>query len=236
MTNVIDRLINGRRRVLWSMLVLLIFLVLVSFASRLAADVPNIATGTVPGPEVFEHRYALHPVAFYGHLVPGVVYLVGAPFQLWQRFRNRHLVLHRRLGRVLLVSGLVAGVLSVVVGVWYPFGGWLEASASLVFGLYFVAALVIAFLAIRGRDIARHRRWMIRAFAVAVGVGTVRIWLLLFQSLGVLGIEDNAGTEWFGVAFWLGFVGNALAAEVYLAWRPRTRPALSRVSAASPGR
>ncbi|HEY6423710.1 MAG TPA: hypothetical protein VIY28_10785 [Pseudonocardiaceae bacterium] len=52
-----------------------------------------------------------------------------------------------------------------------PYGGAIEASATVVFGAYFMAASVVAFLAIRERDIARHRRWMI---SVALGVGTIR--------------------------------------------------------------
>lgn len=216
----IERVVSGRRRALWAVLVALVAVVLVFFVIRLVVDVPNLATGTVPGPAAFEHRYALHPIPAYVHIVPGVVYLLGAPFQLSRRFRRRHLVLHRRLGRILLPAGLTAGVGSVVIGTWFPYGGAIEGSAALVFGGYFVVALIVAFLAIRDREVARHRRWMIRAFAVALGVGTIRLWVGLFQLAGLISIPDNTGTEWFGVTFWLAFVLHAVAAEVYLKQRP----------------
>lgn len=233
---VIQRVVSGRRRGLWSALVLLIGVVLVFFGIRLMVDGPNIAAGTVPEPDSFEHRYALHPIPAYVHIVPGVVYLLGAPLQLWRRFRVGHLALHRRLGRVLLTAGLVAGASSLVVGLWFPYGGAIEAGASVVFGAYFVAALTVAFLAIRARDVARHRRWMIRAFAVGLAVGTIRIWVGVFQLVGLLAIQDNAGTAWFGVAFWLAFGMHAVAAEVCLrARRPVAGKALAgRPHAVSP--
>jgi hypothetical protein len=212
--------VNGRRRGLWSVLILLSVIVLVSFAIRLLVDLPNIVSGNVPGPDAFEHRYALHPVVAYLHIVPAVVFLLGAPFQLSRRFRAGHLRWHRLMGRILVPVGLVAGVMSVVVGVWFPYGGAIEATAAVVFGAYFTTALVKAFLAVRAGDITQHRRWMLRAVAVAVGVGTVRIWRGIFEGIGLLAIQDNAGTYWFGVAFWLAFVLHALAAEVSLAVRP----------------
>lgn len=219
-TRRIGAVLGARPGPAWWMLALLVAVVLVSFGIRLAVDVPNVVAGTVPGPDAFEQRYVLHPLAAYVHIVPGVVYLLGAPLQLSHRFRSRHLRVHRRLGRVVLAAGLIAGVAAIVVGVWFPYGGTLEAGAAVVFGAWFVVALVLAYRAVRRRDIARHRRFMIRAFAVGLAVGTARVWVGLFQAVGLLAIQDNAGRQWFGVAFWLALVIHAVVAEAYLAARP----------------
>lgn len=201
---------------LWSTVILLILIVLVAFGIRISIDWPNVTAGTAPPEDSFDRRYALHPVPAYTHIVPGVIYLVGAPLQLSRRFRQRHLTLHRRMGRVVLAAGVTAGVFAIVFGTLFPFGGLSEASATVVFGAYFITALVIAFIAIRGRDVTRHRRWMIRAFAIGLAVATIRIWIGVFQAFGLLSLENS-----FGVAFWLSFVLHALAAELYLAKRPR---------------
>jgi hypothetical protein len=68
---------------------------------------------------------------------------------------------------------------------------------------------------------------MIRAFAVALAVGTIRVWVGIFQLLGLLAIQDGTGIQWFGIAFWLAFASYALAAEVYVLARPTAagRPA-----------
>jgi uncharacterized membrane protein YozB (DUF420 family) len=207
---------RGAPRGVWAAVACLLLIMVVFFVIRLTTDVPEIVRGLVPPPPAFERRYVVHPIPAYVHIVPGMVYLLGAPFQLSRRFRTGHLPRHRAVGRVLLAAGLVAGVLALVVGIWFPYGGPIESVASVVFGLYFLIALVTAFRAIRRRDVARHRRFMIRAFAIGLGVATIRIWVGIFQLAGLLAIQNGTGTVWFGIAFWLGLGMNALAAEIYL--------------------
>jgi uncharacterized membrane protein YozB (DUF420 family) len=205
------------------MLVVLVFVVL-----RVATDLPNITSGTLPAEEEFEHRYVRYPWLAYGHIVPGVVYLMLAPIQLWRGFRNRHLKWHRRIGRVALVAGLVAGTFGVVFGAFLAFGGPIQSAASVVFGTWFVICLVTAYRAVRRRDIRTHRRWMIRAFAVGLAVGTIRIWVGIFEGFGLLEVRDG-----FGLAFWLGFGMHVVAAEVWLWWRPEASGAKRRPTAPS---
>ena len=100
----------------------LITIVLVFFVRRVATDWPNIIAGTVPDDDLAE-LYVAHPWLAYGHIVPGVVYLVLAPLQLSRRFRTRHYTLHRRLGRVLVACALFSGVLAVVLGFVFAWGG-----------------------------------------------------------------------------------------------------------------
>ena len=56
---------------------------------------------------------------------------------------------------------------------------------------------------------------MIRAFAIGLGVATIRIWVGLFQGFGLL----DEGTS-FGVAFWLSWTLHVIAAEIWLWRRP----------------
>ena len=50
--------------------------------------------------------------------------------------------------------------------------GALLAVFRLTFASALAASIVVAFAAIRRRDIARHREWMIRAYALALGAAT----------------------------------------------------------------
>jgi uncharacterized membrane protein YozB (DUF420 family) len=202
-------------KLVWPAVLLLVAVVVVFAALRVATDVPNIAAGRLPDAGSFEYRYARYPWLAYAHLVPGVIYLLLAPIQLWRGFRTRHYEWHRRVGRVALAAGLVAGVVGIVFGLLFSFGGVVQASASVVFGTWFVVALARAYRAIRRGDRRAHRRWMIRAFAIGLAVGTIRAWIGLFQALGVLSFQDA-----FGVAFWLSFTLHFVAAELWLRWRP----------------
>jgi uncharacterized membrane protein YozB (DUF420 family) len=208
---------TARKRVpaAWTVVFFLITVTLVFVVIRVINDFSNLSSGVVPPEGEFDRRYALQPILAYAHIIPGVVYLVLAPFQISRRFRGRHLDLHRRTGRLLVPTGVVTGVFAIIFGTFFSFGGFAEASATIVFGLYFVTALIVAYRAIRAGDQVRHRRWMIRAFAVGLGVGTIRIWVGLFQAIGLLTFDDA-----FGLAFWLAFGMHALAAELWLRWRP----------------
>ena len=200
---------------MWTLIFLLIAIVLVFATMRVATDGPLIAAGEPAEPGSFEARYVANPWLAYLHIVPGVLYLLGAPFQLWRRFRERHFAFHRRLGRVILTLGLVSGVFALAFGVPFSFGGAWQALAAAVFGSWFLVALLLAFRAIRGGNVRMHRRWMIRAFAVGLAVGTIRLWVGLFEGTGMLDAVES-----FAPAFWLGFSMHVAAAELWLWWRP----------------
>ena len=51
-------------------------------------------------------------------------------------------------------------------------GGDLLWAVRLLVGSAMAASIVLAFTAIRRRDIPTHRAWMIRAYALAAGAGT----------------------------------------------------------------
>ena len=156
---------------------LLLLIVFYSVGKRFVLDMPHLAAGTVPPEDEFDYRYVEYAWLAYLHIVPGVVYLFLAPLQLAYRIRSRHYTFHRRLGRVLATAGIISGVFALIFGGLFSFGGLPEASAAVVFGLWFLTCLVLAVRAIRRDDIVHHRRWMIRAFAIGIGIGTTRIWL-----------------------------------------------------------
>lgn len=62
---------------------------------------------------------------------------------------------------------------------------------------------------------------MIRAFAVGLGVGTIRWWIGLFVGLGGASLQDA-----FAPAFWLGLSLHALAADLWLRRQIRVPAAL----------
>lgn len=205
---------HSRRPVLIFIAVLII-IVLTSYGFRIATDAPFLVTGTDPEPEDFEARYVSHPWLAYVHMTPGVLYLLGAPLQLSERFRTKHYTAHRRLGRVLVTAALISISLALIFGLRFPWGGTPEALATAVFGCWFLACLVLAVRAIRRDEVPTHRRWMIRAFAVGLGVGTIRIWIGILFGTGLLDFHDS-----FAAAFWIGLSLHVLAAE----WWIRTTP------------
>lgn len=215
---------------MWAAIFVLIMIVLVFAGMRFSTDGPLIATGTPAERDSFEVRYVASPWLAYLHIVPGVLYLIGAPLQLWRRFRERHFTFHRRFGRVLLSLGLVSGVFALAFGVPFSYGGAWQSLAAAVFGSWFLVSLGLAFRAIRARNVRMHRRWMIRAFAVGLGVGMIRVWVGVFAGFQLLSLEES-----FAPAFWLGLSMHVIAGELWLWWRPNEdgRSRAARVRAAA---
>jgi hypothetical protein len=174
----------------------------------------------------FDGRFADNPVPTLLHVLPGGLFLVLAPLQFIPRIRDRHLQLHRWSGRLLLSIGLVATLAGLYFGLRMPYGGMAEAAAIAVFGGLFGFALVRAFVSIRTGRVASHREWMIRAFAIALGISTVRIVSAVLDfAFTPAGLPPPA---LFALSLWVGWASTLAAAELWIRYtRPRsgTRPA-----------
>lgn len=109
------------------------------------------------------------------HVILGGIYLAVAPFQFVQRIRNRWLGYHRWAGRLLVSIGLVIGVTALFMGLVFPTAGWPQSIVNSLFGLLFLAALVLGFTHVRAGRIAQHREWMMRAFAIGLAIATTRL-------------------------------------------------------------
>jgi uncharacterized membrane protein len=185
---------------------------------------PDIAAISRDEIALLDTRYAAHPSAALWHVIPGAVFLIGACLQFSTRFRNRHLALHRILGRVLLGAVAVSALTGIYFGAIIPLAGAGEISSTAVFGVLLLVAIVRAIVAIRRGDVVRHRHWMIRAFAVAVGVAVIRVVAAVMAWIEPLTIRDIIGPS-----FWSGWLISVAAAELWI----RYLPAASRMDAIS---
>src|SRR5918998_6096891 len=149
------------------------------------------------------------------HVVLGGVYLALAPFQFVRRIRSRHLVYHRRVGRLLVAVGAVVGVTALFMGLVIPFSGWGERVLIGLFGGLFLFALGKGFVHVRAGWVAPHREWMIRAFAVALAIATQR--LIFIPSLLVVGDPTYGQVVTLSVAAWsAALVVHSSLAEVWI--------------------
>ena len=178
------------------------------------------ATQAVPAHDAFQIRYLEHPWITAAHVVTGVAFIVFAPLQFIAALRRRHVALHRWSGRILIALGAVAGLYGLVTTAVFPvFGGVSSATAAYLFGPLFLFALAAGFVRIRQRNVPAHRAWMIRMFALGLGVATQRIVIGL-----LLATSDMSFVEVFGPALWTGFTVNLLAAEIWIRFaRPLAR-------------
>lgn len=165
--------------------------------------------------------FARHRALTLLHILPGFLFMTIGPLQFSSRIRSRMLRWHRWCGRVFVAAGMVIGFSALIMSFQMAIGGANETAATTLFALVFLFALTKAFLHIRRREIAQHREWMIRAFAIGLAVATIRPIVGLFFAFSR--ITHQTPREFFGIAFWIGFTLHLIAAE---AWINYTRPRL----------
>ena len=176
----------------------------------------------------FDGRFAAHPVATLLHVVPGAGFLLLVPLQLVPRLRTRHPIVHRAVGRLLLVLGAVTGLSGLYFGLLMPYAGRAEGAAIALFGGLFLLALLRAYRAIRRGDVPRHGEWMIRAFALALAISVVRVLGgVLDLTLSPAGVSPQAV---FVLAIWAGWILSLGAAEIWIRRARRAAPALALAS------
>jgi uncharacterized membrane protein len=156
--------------------ILLCAIPLVAGAVRLV----TLATGAEITPE--NARFFGAPLPVVMHIVGAAVFIVLGAFQFVPSIRRRTPGWHRRVGRLVVASGLVAALSALWMTLFYSLpahDGELLYGFRLVFGSLMAVSIVLAFLAIRRREIARHRAWMMRGYALGLGAGTQVLTLLV---------------------------------------------------------
>jgi uncharacterized membrane protein len=149
------------------------------------------------------------------HVALGGLYLTLAPFQFVRRIRSRHLGYHRRVGRLLVAIGVVVGATALFMGLVIPFSGWGERVIIGLFGTLFLVALVKRFVHVRAGRVAQHREWMIRAFAIALAVATIR--LIYIPALFIVADPTDAQNAMlWDTSFAVAFIVHVSVAELWI--------------------
>ena len=153
--------------------------------------------------------YLAHSAGIYTHVFASIVALTLGPFQFSASLRQKHIHLHRWMGRAYLGVGVLVGGVSGLYMAQHAYGG---AVAQLGFAALAIAWLytgVRAYLAIRRRAIDEHRQWMVRNFSLTFAAVTLRLYLPASMVAGV----DFALA--YAIIAWLCWVPNIAFAE----WR-----------------
>ncbi|RAV17118.1 hypothetical protein DQP55_03735 [Mycolicibacterium sp. GF69] len=176
-------------------------------AAFLAFSVPPYFVGGTRVPATFAAHYPL----LVAHVIFAGVAMIAAVVQIWPGLRTRHPVLHRRCGRVYVVTAIPAAGSAIVIGAATPFGPALAAS-NVVLGTLWLWFTVNGYLAARRRDVAQHRLHMVRSATLALSIITNRIWtpIIFITCYPLQDSVFDGNTEhfqWFaaGVGAWLGW-------------------------------
>jgi len=160
-------------------------------------------------PPPLAESFGARPWGIFPHALAGAIALVMGPFQFHRRLLVRRRALHRVMGKIYVIAAVAVGVTGLYMA-WFAFGGPVT---RLGFGGLAVTLLVTtikAFTSIRGGDIAAHRQWMIRSFALIFAAVTLRI------ELPILSAIFGDFTPAYRIVAWLCWVPNLLVTETQL--------------------
>ena len=97
------------------------------------------------------------------HALAGIAATFIGPFQFSTRFRQRHLSVHRLMGKIYVIAVCIAAPSALILG-----------QRGFTFPMRFIGVLqpalwllctALAFITARNRQIAVHRQWMVRSYA-----------------------------------------------------------------------
>jgi uncharacterized membrane protein len=126
------------------------------------------------GPELLPPRFDPSPVPLVVHIVSVIVFAVLGAFQFSGGRALSRSAWHNAAGQVLVVAGMLVALSALWLTLFHPHteGGDLLYLFRLLAGGGMFTSLLLGSIAIRRRDLARHRSWMTRAYALALGAGT----------------------------------------------------------------
>jgi uncharacterized membrane protein len=119
---------------------------------------------------------AVAPLSWFLHVLAGAAFGLSGPLNFVLALRRRFGRLHRVTGWIFFSSAAALGLsaLSLLLSVEPQRTPVVDITRA-VFGFALLVAMAKAIAAIRRRDIPGHRAWVIRAYAIGMGLGTVAL-------------------------------------------------------------
>jgi Predicted membrane protein (DUF2306) len=167
-----------------------------------ALRVGQLAADTAITPE--NARFVGAPIPVVLHIIGASLFSLLGAFQFSTGLRKRSPQWHKVSGRVVAASGVVAALSGIWMTVMYPIPAALQGDllfgVRLVVGAAMLLAIVLAVTAAMNRDIAKHRAWMIRGYALGQGAGMQVVvlmpWMLIIGTPSALQRDVVMSLAW----------------------------------------
>ena len=197
-------------------------------AIPIAAGIVRLA-GLADDPEISTEnaRFVAAPLAVVVHILGAGLFCILGALQFSSRLRQRNPKWHRLSGRIVVASGIFSALSGFWMTVTYPIPpelqGGLLYTVRVCVSLAMLTSILIAMVAVTGGDIATHRAWMIRAYALGQGAGMQVVvllpWMLAIGKPTVFQRDVLMSSAW---------LINLIIAEMAIQRGAQRKPNLSR--------
>ena len=151
-----------------------------------------------------------HLIEIRFHAILASIALLIGPFQILTGLRKKIRRVHRLLGCFYVASLVGAWGFSLVLAPRAA-GGLASEVGFYLSGTLWVGFTGFALAAIRKRDVPRHQRWMLRSYAMAWAVVTIRPYMMIGSWIGLQFSTSLALSDW------LCWITNLVFVELYIA-------------------
>jgi hypothetical protein len=187
----------------WACIVIAVAVVL-----RRVLALANPPQSSPPLQAALDSAFASHAALTLAHILPALLFVLIAPFAV---FRGPSARVWPE--RILFPLGGWVGLTAYAMS-GFAVGGWPERSAVLVFNSLFLFSLFRAYQYARHGEILLKQRWLLRAIVILLGIATTRpVMAIFFATSSRTHLEPS---QFFGLAFWIGFSINTIAIELWL--------------------
>jgi hypothetical protein len=185
----------------------IVIAVAVVFRRVFALAVPSGAASS-PQSAALDLAFANHAALTLCHILPALLFVILAPVVIFRKTERLAWA-----DQLLLPVGVIVGLTAYAMS-FYSVGGWLELSAVLFFNTLFLLSLWQVYRYQSAGDLLRKRHWLVRSVVILLGIATTRpVMAVFFATRRLTHLEPS---QFFGMAFWIGFSINTIVVELWL--------------------
>jgi uncharacterized membrane protein YozB (DUF420 family) len=153
------------------------------------------------------------------HATFASIALLAGPWQFLPLIRRRWLAVHRWTGRAYCATVVLGWLASIPIAA-HANTGAVASAGFLTLGMCWITATAAGFLSIRSGNVAAHRAWMLRSYALTAAAITLRIYLPI-SILTRIPISTS-----YPIIAWACWIPNLIFAE-WLLRRQRLRTTMA---------
>ena len=146
-------------------------------------------------------------IGFYGHIIPGGLALFIGWTQFSNSLRTKYPSTHQAIGKIYIISVIISGLCGLAIA-QVATGGLVSILGFSSLAIIWLSTTVLAFKAIKKRQIELHQKLMIFSYAACFAAVTLRIWLPLLTNL--FGSFYKA----YPIVAWISWVPNIMIAQL----------------------
>lgn len=157
------------------------------------------------------HTISLYLFIFYVHVSTAIFTLFAGFTQFNDRILKSRPRIHRMIGKLYVIVVLfLAAPSGFFIGL-FANGGFYSKISFVVLSILWFCFTLKAFLAIKKRQVNKHKDFMLRSFALAFSAITLRLWKVILVYL-----FHPAPMDVYQIIAWLGWIPNLLLIEYFI--------------------